>query len=205
MHEPRVWVAGIMAPLSSGQRDAFDHVTSQRDLVSVVGYAGSGKSAMLGVARDAWKREGYNVRGASLSGIAAENLETGSGITSQTIASLECQWKQGRKLLSERDVLVINEAGLTGMRRMETGGLLSSCERTAQVVRGIVRVPRRLNAPQIAARGSHPRGDMVGTQIEGAKSPRLEGNYLTDLSRKTGAGEGIRTLDFNLGKVALYP
>jgi hypothetical protein len=42
-----------------------------------VRYAGSGKSAMLGVARDAWEREGYNVRGASLSGIAAENLEAG--------------------------------------------------------------------------------------------------------------------------------
>ncbi|MDQ2877447.1 MAG: helix-turn-helix domain-containing protein, partial [Pseudomonadota bacterium] len=39
------------------------------DLASVIGYAGSGKSAMLGVARDAWQREGYDVRGATLSGI----------------------------------------------------------------------------------------------------------------------------------------
>jgi Ti-type conjugative transfer relaxase TraA len=105
--------------LSGEQRDAFDHVTGQPDLASVVGYAGSGKSAMLGVARDAWEREGYNVRGASLSGIAAENLEAGSGITSRTIASLEYQWKQGREQLSERDVLVIDEAGLTGTRQME--------------------------------------------------------------------------------------
>jgi len=41
---------------------------------------------------------------------------------------------------------------------------------------------------------------MVATQNEGANSPRLEGDYLTDLTRKTGAGEGIRTLDPNLGK-----
>ena len=94
--------------LSGEQRDAFDHVTSQRDLAS-----------MLGVARDAWEREGYNVRGASLSGIAAENLEASSGIASRTIASLEYQWKQGREQLSERDVLVIDEAGLTGTRQME--------------------------------------------------------------------------------------
>ena len=105
--------------LSGEQRDAFDHVTSERGLSSVVGYAGSGKSAMLGVARDAWERKGYNVRGASLSGIAAENLEAGSGITSRTIASLEYQWKHGREQLSERDVLVIDEAGLTGTRQME--------------------------------------------------------------------------------------
>jgi Ti-type conjugative transfer relaxase TraA len=105
--------------LSGEQRDAFDHVTGQTDLASVVGYAGSGKSAMLGVAREAWEREGYTVRGASLSGIAAENLEASSGITSRTIASLEYHWKQGREQLSERDVLVIDEAGLTGTRQME--------------------------------------------------------------------------------------
>jgi hypothetical protein len=48
---------------------------------------------------------------------------------------------------------------------------------------------------------------MVATQIEGANSPRLEGDYLTDLYRKTGTGEGIRTLDPNLGKTiqALSP
>ncbi|HJS11142.1 hypothetical protein [Sphingopyxis sp.] len=57
---------------------------------------------------------------------------------------------------------------------------------------------------KIAALGLHPRGDMVATQIEGAKSPRLEGGYLTDLSRKTGAGEGIRTLDPNLGNLPVY-
>ena len=46
---------------------------------------------------------------------------------------------------------------------------------------------------------------MVATQIESENSLRPKGGYLIDLSRKTGAGEGIRTLDFNLGKVALYP
>jgi ATP-dependent exoDNAse (exonuclease V) alpha subunit len=35
------------------------------------------------------------VRGAALSGIAAENLEGGSGIQSRTIASLEHAWGQG--------------------------------------------------------------------------------------------------------------
>ena len=41
----------------------------------VVGHAGTGKSAMLGVARDAWETAGFEVRGVALSGIAAENLQ----------------------------------------------------------------------------------------------------------------------------------
>ena len=52
-------------------------------------------------------------------GIAAENLESGSGIASRTIASLEHQWGQGRDLLSPHDVLVIDEAGMIGSRQME--------------------------------------------------------------------------------------
>ena len=105
--------------LSGEQRDAFDHITARQGLASVVGYAGTGKSAMLGVAREAWEREGYQVRGAALSGIAAENLEGGSGIASRTIASLEHGWAQGRDQLGPRDVLVVDEAGMIGTRQME--------------------------------------------------------------------------------------
>jgi ATP-dependent exoDNAse (exonuclease V) alpha subunit len=105
--------------LGDQQRDALAHITGKSDLAIVVGYAGTGKSTMLGVARDEWERAGYQVRGAALSGIAAEGLEGGSGIASRTIASMEYQWDQGRELLGPRDVLVIDEAGMIGTRQME--------------------------------------------------------------------------------------
>src|SRR3546814_15659892 len=70
--------AGLV--LSGEQRAAFEHVTGERGLSVVVGYAGTGKSAMLGVAREAWENAGYTVRGAALSGIAAEGLENGAEI-----------------------------------------------------------------------------------------------------------------------------
>ncbi|WP_293678512.1 Ti-type conjugative transfer relaxase TraA [uncultured Phenylobacterium sp.] len=105
--------------LAGSQRDALDHITGAKDLALVVGYAGTGKSAMLGVAREAWEAQGYQVRGAALSGIAAEGLEAGSGISSRTIASLEHGWAQGRDALSARDVLVIDEAGMIGSRQMD--------------------------------------------------------------------------------------
>ena len=105
--------------LGRAQRDALEHIIGSRDLALVVGYAGTGKSALLGVAREAWEAQGYQVRGAALSGIAAEGLEGGSGIVSRTIASLEHSWMQGRDALTPRDVLVIDEAGMIGSRQMD--------------------------------------------------------------------------------------
>ena len=121
---------GLM--LGDQQRDALAHITGKNDLAIVVGYAGTGKSTMLGVARDEWERAGYQVRGAALSGIAAEGLEGGSGIQSRTIASMEYQWGQGRELLGPRDVLVIDEAGMIGTRQMER--VLSEAERAGAKV-----------------------------------------------------------------------
>ncbi|AGH51576.1 conjugal transfer relaxase TraA (plasmid) [Sphingomonas sp. MM-1] len=118
--------------LGDQQRDALAHITGKNDLAIVVGYAGTGKSTMLGVARDEWERAGYQVRGAALSGIAAEGLEGGSGIASRTIASMEYQWDQGRELLGPRDVLVIDEAGMIGTRQMER--VLSEAERAGAKV-----------------------------------------------------------------------
>ena len=105
--------------LSGEQVDALAHITDGRDLRIVVGHAGTGKSAMLGVAREVWEAAGYEVRGAALSGIAAENLRSGSGISSRTIASMEHGWGQGRGGLTSRDVLVIDEAGMVGTRQFE--------------------------------------------------------------------------------------
>ncbi len=142
--------------LSSEQADALAHVTDGRDLSVVVGHAGTGKSAMLSVARDAWEAAGYEVRGVALSGIAAENLESGSGIASRTIASMEHGWQQGRDLLTIRDVLVIDEAGMVGTRQLERV-LSHAAEAGAKVV--LVGDPQQLQAIEAGAafRSIHER------------------------------------------------
>ncbi|WP_336947417.1 Ti-type conjugative transfer relaxase TraA [Asaia sp. HN010] len=104
--------------LGEEQALALGEVTRSRDLSVVVGYAGTGKSTMLGVARSVWEAAGYRVRGAALSGIAAEGLEAGSGIESRTLASLERAWAAGVDLLVRGDVLVVDEAGMVGSRQM---------------------------------------------------------------------------------------
>lgn len=142
--------------LSGEQADALAHVMDGRDLGIVVGYAGTGKSAMLGVAREAWEAAGYEVRGVALSGIAAENLESGSGIASRTIASMEHGWAQGRDMLTSRDVLVIDEAGMVGTRQLERV-LSHAAEAGAKVV--LVGDPQQLQSIEAGAafRSIHER------------------------------------------------
>ncbi|RVC60616.1 Ti-type conjugative transfer relaxase TraA [Mesorhizobium sp.] len=142
--------------LSVEQSEALDHITDARGLGVVVGFAGTGKSAMLGVARQAWAAAGYEVRGAALSGIAAENLESGSGISSRTVASMEHSWEHDRDLLTALDVLVIDEAGMVGTRQLER--LLShAADVGAKVV--LVGDPQQLQAIEAGAafRSIHER------------------------------------------------
>ncbi|WP_316173166.1 Ti-type conjugative transfer relaxase TraA, partial [Bradyrhizobium sp. SZCCHNRI2049] len=170
--------------LSSEQVDALAHVTDGSGLSLVVGHAGTGKSAMLGVAREAWEAAGYEVRGAALSGIAAESLESGSGISSRTIASLEHGWEQGRDLLKSSDVLVIDEAGMVGTRQLER--LLSHAAAAgAKVV--LVGDPQQLQAIEAGAafRSIHERhgGAEIGTVR------RQREDWQRDATRDLGTGE----------------
>ncbi|MFA6117407.1 MAG: Ti-type conjugative transfer relaxase TraA [Sphingomonas sp.] len=179
--------------LSAEQRSAYEHVTDAKGLGVVIGYAGTGKSAMLGVAREAWEGAGYSVRGIALSGIAAENLESGSGITSRTIASLEHQWAEGRELLSARDVLVIDEAGMIGTRQMER--VIGEAEkRGAKVV--LVGDPEQLQAIEAGAafRATAERhGSVEITQIR-----RQRDDWQRDATRRLATGrtaEAIASYD----------
>lgn len=111
----------LVAPGLSGEQEAaIRHVTGPGRIAVVVGYAGAGKSTMLSAAREAWQAQGFTVRGAALSGKAAEGLEESSGIRSRTLASWEMGWQNphgsNRSQLSRDDVLVIDEAGMVGSR-----------------------------------------------------------------------------------------
>lgn len=134
--------------LTDEQRLAFNHITQPSDLSCVVGYAGTGKSYLLGAAREAWEAQGYRVLGATLSGIAAESLEASSGIESRTLASRQYYWDQGEQLLTSQDILVIDEAGMLGSRQMAR--ILEEAEkRGAKVV--LLGDPEQLQAIEAGA------------------------------------------------------
>ncbi|MGJ4957735.1 Ti-type conjugative transfer relaxase TraA [Bradyrhizobium sp. HKCCYLRH2015] len=170
--------------LSGEQAEALAHVTHGRDLGIVIGHAGTGKSAMLGVAREAWEAAGFEVRGVALSGIASENLESGSGIVSRTIASLEHGWEQGRDLLKASDVLVIDEAGMVGTRQLERV-LSHAADARAKVV--LVGDPQQLQAIEAGAafRSIHERHG--GTEIGEVRRQRQD--WQRDATRDLATGK----------------
>ena len=182
--------------LGEEQRLAYLHVTRSRDLAVVVGIAGGGKSTMLGAARSAWEGQGYQVRGAALSGIAAEGLEGSAGIASRTIASWEHAWDAGQEGLTARDVLVVDEAGMVGsrqlgrlLRRVQEAGaklvLVGDAEQLQAIEAGAAfrAVAERVGAFAI----TEPRRQREGWQREATKELATARTDLA-LSRYTAAG-----------------
>ncbi|HYW75798.1 MAG TPA: MobF family relaxase, partial [Gammaproteobacteria bacterium] len=115
------WQQQTGVTLNDGQRAALDYVAAGGDLRLLQGLPGTGKSTLLAAAFAAWVEAGYTVRGAAPTGKAAANL--GESIPdSQTLARLRREWgewsdDEGRlhsasRPLSEKDIVVIDEAGM---------------------------------------------------------------------------------------------
>jgi len=105
------------AALSDEQRTALAHITAPSRLSVLEGLAGTGKSHLLGAARETWEANGYEVRAAALAGKAASGLQAGSGIRAQTLHSLLRDLSKRRDRLTDRTVLVVDEAGMVGSRQ----------------------------------------------------------------------------------------
>jgi Ti-type conjugative transfer relaxase TraA len=109
----------LLAGLSDEQARAVRHVVIDSGGVKCVrGLAGTGKSYMLSKARQAWEEGGLHVIGAALAGKAADGLQQGSGIPSQTLHSLLSELDNGQHQLNDKTVVVIDEAGMIGTRQL---------------------------------------------------------------------------------------
>jgi ATP-dependent exoDNAse (exonuclease V) alpha subunit len=81
----------------------------------VVGSAGSGKTASLEVARDAYERAGYQVRGESWTAVAKDEMARRAGIASQTMTAAEVD----RHTLCPQTVTVVDEAAMIPATHLE--------------------------------------------------------------------------------------
>ncbi|MCQ0030983.1 hypothetical protein EFP18_21450 [Burkholderia glumae] len=110
--------AKLGAPVSlDEQRAAALHVASETgNHAFVEGWAGTGKTTLLRALADGYKESGLSVFGCCQSASAAQNLSRETGISSRTIASLLLAVQSGRMTLTDRSVLVLDEAGMVGSR-----------------------------------------------------------------------------------------
>jgi conjugative relaxase-like TrwC/TraI family protein len=84
----------------------------------VVGRAGTGKTFALGMARHAWQLDGYRLLATAPTGIATMSLQ-GEGFEDvATCDRLLRDLDRGREHLDARTVLVVDEAGMVGSRKL---------------------------------------------------------------------------------------
>ncbi|HEV3494842.1 MAG TPA: MobF family relaxase, partial [Actinomycetes bacterium] len=84
----------------------------------VVGRAGTGKTFALGIARHAWQLDGYRLLACAPTGIATMSLQ-GEGFEEvATCDRLLGDLDRGREQLDPRTVLVVDEAGMVGSRKL---------------------------------------------------------------------------------------
>jgi conjugative relaxase-like TrwC/TraI family protein len=84
----------------------------------VVGRAGTGKTFALGIARHVWQLDGYRLLAAAPTGIATMSLQ-GEGFEDvATCDRLLGELDGGREQLDPRTVLVVDEAGMVGSRKL---------------------------------------------------------------------------------------
>ena len=105
--------------LSGEQAEMVRRLTSSGAAVDVVvGKAGSGKTYALGAAREAWQRSGVRVIGCALAARAAQELNDGARIPSTSIDALLTRFDRTGGGLPVGSVLVVDEAGMVGTRKL---------------------------------------------------------------------------------------
>jgi conjugative relaxase-like TrwC/TraI family protein len=101
-------------------------------VVVVVGRAGSGKTWALGLAREAFELDGYQVLGCAPTGIATVGLADEGFADARTIDRLLLDLQRGRTELDGRTVLVVDEAAMVATRKLVP--LLAHSERVGAKV-----------------------------------------------------------------------
>jgi conjugative relaxase-like TrwC/TraI family protein len=124
-HTAVVGHGAVRAALAAHPTAGADQQAMVRDLCQggsgvavVVGRAGTGKTFALGIARHAWQLDGYQPLACAPTGIATVSLEAEGFEEVATCDRLLADLAQGQEELDRRTVLVVDEAGMLGSRKL---------------------------------------------------------------------------------------
>jgi Ti-type conjugative transfer relaxase TraA len=167
--------------LSVDQDKAIRHMLSSEQISCVVGFAGAGKTTSLEAAKDAWQQAGYKVIGLAPTGRAVDNMAQG-GIRSMTVHKFLWAQEQGRERVSNKSVIVLDEAGMVDSRRFAQ--LLNIAEQAGAKI-----VPMG-DANQLQAIEAGPAFRLLTNRIEPAVLEtivRQQENWQQDATRLFGS------------------
>ncbi len=157
----RSWIAGPLmhrGRLNAGQREAVKTILASKDrVVGVQGYAGTGKTTMLGRARTLAERAGYRAVGLAPSASAARTLGAEAGIESETLQRFLARHDGvARGRLSRKGARELRAAFRKTVLVVDEGSLAS----TAQA-RDLLRIANTLRIPRVVLVGDEKQLDAV--------------------------------------------
>lgn len=108
--------------LGEDQQAMVRHIAGSGHAVDVVvGRAGAGKTYALAAAVSLWRTAGYEPVGVALAARAAAELQSGTGLRASTIAQMLVDAdRSDAPVLTDRSILVVDEAGMVDTRRLAT-------------------------------------------------------------------------------------
>lgn len=176
--------------LSEEQLQAVWHITHESGAIAVVsGMAGTGKTRMLDVAREAWEGEGYRVIGAALAARAAKELTAGSNIKSATITRTLLDLDAERLELDQSTIIVVDEAGMVATQELRR--LALAC-RNAGAKLVLIGDERQLQA--IGPGGSFLELGMRFGRVELTENRRQSDEWARDAVRNMADGNAREAL-----------
>ncbi|MDP3705665.1 MAG: Ti-type conjugative transfer relaxase TraA [Legionellaceae bacterium] len=104
--------------LSDEQHEALSYITQSPDISVVIGRPGTGKSYLLKPVKEYYEKNHCQVIGTALSGKVAKSLQSDTGIESSTIASLAWRLSHDKLQLTNKHVIIVDEAGMVDFNNM---------------------------------------------------------------------------------------
>lgn len=98
--------------LDTQQRDAYKYATRGNALSVITGVPGAGKTTLVNEIAEAYRDAGYNVRATAVSNKACDVLQRETDVPVRNTAKELYEWSEGRGQLTNRDVLIIDEASM---------------------------------------------------------------------------------------------